>query len=191
MLRRGLRWQPEYGGFTTLLAQLMIQRGWASVHLGTVEEGFDEIGRGMAIMPPTVGVPRHLFRRFLAEVYLLAKRADDGLRVVSEDLRDWEGGKRHMDHAELHQLRGDLLLLQNASDATEAESCFRDAIEIAQRQQAKSWELRATMSLARLLRDAGRRDEARNARRNLRRFTEGFDTADLKDAKALLDELSA
>ena len=95
-------------------------------------------------------------------------------------------------HAELCRLKGELLLLQNASDATEAESCFREAIAIAQRQQAKSWELRATMSLARLLAKQGRRDEARAMLAEIYNwFTEGFDTPDLKDAKALLEELSA
>jgi predicted ATPase len=91
----------------------------------------------------------------------------------------------------LYRLKGELLLLQNSSGATEAESCFREAIKIAQRQQAKSWELRATMSLARLLAKARRRDEARAMLADIYHwFTEGFDTADLKDAKALLDELN-
>jgi predicted ATPase len=181
----------EYG-FTTLLLHLMIQQGWALVHLGATEEGLDQIGRGMAILPTTTGVARHLFRRLLAEAYLLAKRADDGLREVSEGLRDSEGGMCQWDHAELYRLKGELLLLQNASDATEAESCFREAIEIAQRQQAKSWELRATMSLARLLAKHGRRDEASAMLAEIYGwFTEGFDTADLIDAKSLLEELSA
>ena len=73
---------------------------------------------------------------------------------------------------------------------TENPTCFRNAIDIAQRQSAKSWELRATVSLARLLRDTNRRDEARTMLAEIYNwFTEGFDTADLKDAKALLDEL--
>jgi predicted ATPase len=186
----GIVLASEYG-FSGLLPLLMIQQGWALVHLGRVEEGFDQIGRGMAILPSTAVVQRHLFRRLLAEAYLVAKRADDGLRAVSEGLRDLEGSKPHIDGAELYRLKGELLLLQNASDATEAESCFREAIEIAQRQQAKSWELRATMSLARLLAKQGRRDEARTMLAEIYGwFTEGFDTADLKDAKALLDELA-
>ena len=169
---------------------MMIQQGWALVHLGRVEEGFEQIGQGTAIMPPTMGAA-HLYRRFLAEVYLLAKRDDDGWRVVSEGLRDLEGSKRHVDHAELYRLKGELLLLQSASAHAQAESCFREAIEIAQRQQAKSWELRATMSLARLLAKQGRRDEARAMLAEIYNwFTEGFDTPDLKDAKALLEELS-
>ncbi len=184
----GIVLATEYG-FSTLLPQVMIQRGWALVHLGAVEEGLDQISRGIAVQP--VGAPaRHLFRRLLAEVYLLAKRADDGLRVVSEGLRDLEGSKRRRDHAELHRLKGELLLLQNGAGATEAESCFCEAIEISRRQQAKSWELRATTSLARLLATQCKRNEARTILTEIYGwFTEGFDTADLKDAKALLDEM--
>jgi len=125
------------------------------------------------------------------EGLLVAKRADDGLRAVGEGLRDLEANRRQWDHAELYRLKGELLLLQNAG-ATETESCFREAIEIAQRQWAKSWELRATMSLARLLGKQNRREEARTMLAEIYGwFTEGFDTADLKEAKELLDELSA
>jgi len=86
---------------------------------------------------------------------------------------------------------GDLLLKQNSNTA-EAQSCLQRAIQIARKQSGRSWELRATMSLARLLRDTNRRDEAREMLADIYNwFTEGFDTADLKDAKALLDELGA
>ena len=91
----------------------------------------------------------------------------------------------------LHHVKGELLLTQNPSDVAEAELCFRTAIEIAGRQSARSEELRATTSLARLLNDQGKRDEARTMLADIYGwFTEGFDTADLKDAKALLYELS-
>jgi predicted ATPase len=81
--------------------------------------------------------------------------------------------------------------MQPNFQAAQAESCFQHAIEVARKQSAKSWELRATMSLARLLRHTGRRDEARALLAEIYNwFTEGFDTADLKEAKALLDELS-
>jgi predicted ATPase len=83
------------------------------------------------------------------------------------------------------------LLVENPSDVAEAEQCFRTAIEIARRQSARSEELRATTSLARMLRDTARRDEARAMLAEIYNwFTEGFDTSDLKEAKALLDELS-
>ena len=90
----------------------------------------------------------------------------------------------------LHHVKGELLLVQNSSDVTEAERCFRAAIEIARRQSARSAELRATTSLARLLDKQDRRDEAHTMLAEIYGwFTEGFDTADLKDAKALLDAL--
>jgi predicted ATPase len=90
----------------------------------------------------------------------------------------------------LHHVKGELLLAQTPSDVPGAERCFRAAIEIARRQSARSPELRATTSLARLVNEQGRRDEARTMLAEIYRwFTEGFDTADLKDAKALLDKL--
>jgi predicted ATPase len=130
-----------------------------------------------------------MFRCLLAEVYLVAKRADDGLRVVSEGLGDLEGS-RLIHHAELHRLKGELLLLQNASAQPQAESCFREAVEVARRQQAKSWELRASTSLARLIAKQGRRKARTMLAEIYGWFTEGFDTAELKDAKTLLDDLA-
>jgi len=89
------------------------------------------------------------------------------------------------------RLKGELLLKQDNSNTAEAQKCFERAIEIARKQSAKSLELRATMSLARLLDKRGKRDEARAMLADIYNwFTEGFDTADLKDAKALLDELT-
>jgi class 3 adenylate cyclase/tetratricopeptide (TPR) repeat protein len=102
-----------------------------------------------------------------------------------------ETGERHYE-AEVHRIKGELLLAQNLSAVSQAEESFRKAIDIARRQNGKSWELRATTSLARLLRDTNRGDEARTMLAEIYNwFTEGFDTADLKDAKALLDELTA
>jgi len=99
--------------------------------------------------------------------------------------------EEHYYEAELHRLRGELLLMRTDADREGAERCFRKAIDIARRQSAKSWELRANTSLARLLREMNRRNEARGMLADIYNwFTEGFDTADLKDAKTLLDELS-
>jgi predicted ATPase len=93
--------------------------------------------------------------------------------------------------AELHRLRSELLLIQDTSKVQEAERCLRTAIEIAREQSTKSWELRATTGLARLLVKQGRRDEARAMLAEIYGwFTEGFGTADLKDAKSLLDHLN-
>jgi predicted ATPase len=93
--------------------------------------------------------------------------------------------------AEIHRLRGELLLRQNDSNLVPAKSCFERAIQIASRQGAKSLQLRTTMSLGRLLASQGYREGARSMLGEIYNwFTEGFDTADLKEAKALLDELS-
>jgi predicted ATPase len=93
--------------------------------------------------------------------------------------------------AELHRLKGELLLQQSPDNAAEAETCFHKAIEVAQSQHAKSWELRAATSLARLWQQQDKRQDAYDLLAPVYGwFTEGFDTADLKDAKALLDELS-
>ena len=98
--------------------------------------------------------------------------------------------EQHYYEAELHRLRGELLLMRTDADREGAERCFRKAIDIARRQSAKSWELRAATSLARLKAKLGKRDEGRTILAEIYNwFTEGFDTVDLKDAKALLDEL--
>ncbi len=94
-------------------------------------------------------------------------------------------------HLLLQQVQGDLMLMGDISTAAKAELCFRQVIDVARRQDAKFFELRATTSLARLLAKQGRRDEARTMLAEIYSwFTEGFDTADLKDAKALLEALS-
>jgi predicted ATPase len=118
-------------------------------------------------------------------------RLDDGLSALTESLAIADEHEIRFYEGEAHRLKGELLLRQNDSNAPEAQSCFERAIEIARKQSAKSWELRATTSLARLLGDTGRRAEAHTMLAEIYNwFTEGFDTLDLKDAKALLDELS-
>ena len=94
--------------------------------------------------------------------------------------------------AEVHRIAGDIALKSPEPDAAKAEAYFERALSVARKQQAKSWELRAAMSMARLWRDQGKREEARDLLAPVYGwFTEGFDTLDLKEAKALLDELSA
>jgi predicted ATPase len=115
---------------------------------------------------------------------------DEGLRTIDESFPIIERTGQRQHEAEVHRLRGELLLAQDSSNAAHSEKSFRTAIEIARKQRAKSWELRATTSLAQLLAKQGRRDEARAMLAEIYGwFTEGFDTLDLKDAKALLDEL--
>jgi tetratricopeptide (TPR) repeat protein len=124
---------------------------------------------------------------YLARIHLELGRPADALAVVEAAIA--RGSEQRDADAELHRTRGEGLLEHVRSD--EAEGCFRRAFEIARGQSAKSYELRAATSLARLLRDQGRRDEARAILAPVFDwFTEGFDTADLKDAKALLDELA-
>jgi predicted ATPase len=95
-------------------------------------------------------------------------------------------------HTEMLRIKGEILLIGDKPHAPKAEQCFHTAIDVARTQEARWWELRATMSLARLLHDTGRRDEARTMLAAIYSwFTEGFDTADLIDARSLLDELGA
>ncbi len=125
----------------------------------------------------------------MAECLGRAGQAEDGLKLVDEALAT--AGYR-CGEADWYRIKGDLLLLRDGANAAEAEKCFHNAIDIARAQHAKLFELRATNSLARLLAQHVRRDEARTMLAEIYGwFTEGFDTADLKDAKALLDELSA
>jgi len=119
-----------------------------------------------------------------------AQQFDEGLSTIEQAFPVIEKSDERCYEAEVHRLKGELLLAKDASNATQAEECLRTAIDIARHQMAKSWELRATTSLARLLRDTNRRDEGRTMLAEIYNwFTEGFDTADLKDAKALLEEL--
>jgi predicted ATPase len=118
-------------------------------------------------------------------------RFDEGLGTIDEAFAFIERTDQRYYEPELHRLRGELLLGQGASNTEHAEQSFRTAIGIARKQHAKSWELRAVTSLARALAKQGERDQARSVLAEAYNwFTEGFDTADLKDAKALLEELS-
>jgi predicted ATPase len=127
----------------------------------------------------------------LARAYLRAGRADRALNTLDKALARGERSRLHLDSAEVHRLRAEAILMLDPSATAATEGCLRTAIEIARGQSAKWWELRATVSLARLLARTDRRDEARAMLSDIYGwFTEGFDTADLKDAKALLDELS-
>ena len=125
----------------------------------------------------------------LARAQLGAKHIEEGLGTATEAVAQVERADERYCEAEIHRLQGELLLSQD--NEPEAEACFRTAIEIARRQQAKSWELRATISLARLWQAQGKTEEARDALVKVYQwFTEGFDTPDLKEAQALLDELA-
>jgi tetratricopeptide (TPR) repeat protein len=168
-------------------------RGWALVELGQPMEGAPEMEAAIASFRGLGGVPREQFTiATLAHTYGQMGRRDEALVMLDQALGHIERTGEKLDEAEMFRLKGDVLLMGDDAATTDAQRCFRVAIDIAQVQGAKWWELRATTSLARLLRNTGRRDEARTMLAEIYNwFTEGFDTLDLKEAKALLDELSA
>jgi class 3 adenylate cyclase/tetratricopeptide (TPR) repeat protein len=175
-----------------MLAEATSQHGAARVAQGAIDEGIDEIKRGMGAWTATGSLPRGRFFCRLAEAYRRAGLAEEGLEAAAEGLALVERTGERGSEAELHRLRGELVLLHDPRAEEDAETFLRRAIEVACHQSAKLWELVATTSLARLLAKQGKRDEARTMLSDVYNwFTEGFDTADLKNAKALLKELSA
>ena len=117
---------------------------------------------------------------------------DDAWRCIGEAMTAVEISKESFCEAEIHRRAGEIALKSSRPDAAKAEGYFERALAVARKQQARSWELRTAMSLARLWRDQGKRDEARELLAPVHGwFTEGFDTLDLKEANALLDELGA
>ena len=117
---------------------------------------------------------------------------DDAWRCIDEAMMAVETTKERWFEAEIHRIAGEIALMSPEPDAAKAEAYFERALAVARQQQAKSWELRAAMSLARLWRDQGKVQQARELLAPVYGwFTEGFDTRDLKEAKALLEELAS
>jgi predicted ATPase len=158
---------------------------------GNFAEGLETMLQGMRTLKADGSNLMYAnFCPVLADGYLAAGQPAEGLAAVEEAIDHAERDENRFGEPELHRLKGELLLLAGAAES-EAEKSLREAIAIAQRQEAKSWELRAATSLARLLRKQGKVDEARQTLSQIYNwFTEGFETADLKEAKALLDDLS-
>ena len=185
-------------GFPFWLAWGTMLRGWTLADQGQGEAGVSQIREGLAAWQTTgTEIYRPYFLALLAEVQGKAGQTEEGLRVVNEALAIVERTEERFYEAELYRLKGELLLhderrMQNDERQTqEAETCFQQALAVARQQQAKSWELRAATSLARLWQSRGKTTEAHDLLTPVYEwFTEGFDTADLKDAKALLDGLS-
>jgi len=164
-------------------------RGWALADKGRGQEGLAEMSRALPALEGLVATPT--FYALLADSYRKNGRLEEGLTTVASALRETERGGERNFLTEIYRVKGELLLTRDPPDEAEAERCFRTAIDVARRQKARFYELRATTSLARLLNRQGKRDEARAMLSEIYGwFTEGFDTADLKDAKALLDELA-
>jgi predicted ATPase len=200
-------------GFPETLAFGAIFRGWALAEQGRAEEGIVQLHEGLAALR-AIGteVQRPYYLAMLAEACGKAERPEEGLRVVAEALAQVDKTGERYYEAELYRLYGELTLQKafkvqsskfkvpspqplapstRAEVEREAEVCFLKSIKIAQRQQAKSLELRATVSLARLWQQQGKHHAACNTLSEIYSwFTEGFDTKDLQEAKALLAELS-
>jgi predicted ATPase len=181
----------EQEGFPHYRATGILIRGWAAAAHGQLEAGTAAIEEGLAALRAAgANVRRSYYLALLADVRGRAGRPEAGQSVVTEALAFAEESGERWWEAELYRLRGELLLAQSTDNRAEAEACFRRALEIARQQSAKAFELRAATSLARLWAEQGERRRAHDLLAPAYGwFTEGFDTADLKDAKALLDEL--
>jgi predicted ATPase len=195
-------------GFPFLSALATLLQGWVLADQGHGEQGLAQVHEGLAALRATGAESwRPYFLALLAEAYGQTGQAEEGLSILAEALATvHKTGERHYE-AELYRLKGALTLapssvrrlvssVTNAHSPTpnpqiQAETCFLKAIEIARRQHAKSLELRATMSLARLWQQQGKREAARQRVAEIYSwFTEGFDTKDLQEAKALMQELT-
>jgi predicted ATPase len=182
----------EQLGFPFYLGLGRFLRGFARVESGEGEAGIAEMQQAMvelAQIGSGIGAPALLF--FLAEDLRKVGRHDEALGVLGLGVARAEGQGQHYYDAELHRLRAEILLDMDANAVEEAEALFGQSLEIARRQEAKTFELRAATSLARLWQRQGKRDAARALLAPVYEwFTEGFETRDLKEAKILLDELS-
>ena len=178
-------------GLASISAMATTCFGAALIVQGHHEQGIAAMRSGFTAFRATGGTPRIRDLCFLASGLGRAGRPQEALEVVDEGLASVAKTGERIASPSLHRVKGELLLAQTPSDSVEAEQCFRTAIKIAREQSARSEELRATTVLARLLAKQARRDEARAMLAEIYGwFTEGFDTADLKDAKTLLNELA-
>jgi DNA-binding NtrC family response regulator/predicted ATPase len=178
-------------GFTLWLAMGTILHGWVLAVQDQPAQGMVQLRQGLAAYRATgTALAQSYLLALVAEAYLNGGRAEEGLRVIAEALAAVHDSGERCYEAELYRLQGELLLARPAEPHAEAEACFCQALAVARRQQAKSLELRAAMSLARLWQDQGKRDKAGQLLRDIYGwFTEGFDTADLQEAKTLLTAL--
>jgi len=173
-------------GFTRWVLQGAVLQGWLLAQHGKGQEGILKMRQGA-----TVVREQSYYAVPLAEAYGKEGQSEEGLRVISEELaRVHKIGERFYE-VELYRIKGELLLKKPVANEEQAESCFQQAIEVARHQAAKSLELRGAMSLSRLWKRQGKQKEAQQLLAEIYNwFTEGFDTADLKAAKALLEELA-
>jgi class 3 adenylate cyclase/predicted ATPase len=188
----GVRLAEEKGA-VFLKAMAMAQRGCVLALVGNGADAVRTITAALTAYRSTgATVWTTSFLSYLALALADLGKFDDAERYIGEAMTVIETAKERWFEAEVDRIAGEITLRTFAPDAAKAEAYFQRALGVARQQQAKSWELRAAMSMARLWRDQGKRDEARDLLAPVYGwFTEGFDTLDLKEAKALLDELSS
>jgi adenylate cyclase len=181
----------EFGFVSLHIAR--VAHGCALAGTGQLDRAIPEMEAGIGTLRDIGGAPRlDYYTAILAESYAKVGLIEKGLKMLDVSLVHIERTGEKVDEAEMVRLKGEMLLMHAPSATIEAEKCFRQALEVARAQEAKWWELRSSVSLARLLRDTNRRDEAHRLLGEIYGwFTEGFELPDLKDAKALLEELSA
>jgi predicted ATPase len=171
----------------------MLVRGWVLALTGKASDTIHTLVSGILAWRSTGStafVP--LFLSHLATAHAELSQFDDAWRCIGDALAAIETTGERWFESEVNRLAGEILLKSPNMDSVKAQAHFEHALAVARQQQAKSWELRAAMSMARLWRDQGKRDEARELLAPVYGwFTEGFDTLDLKEAKDLLDELSS
>jgi predicted ATPase len=180
------------GGFSLFTAEATFLLGWAHTQQGQTEEGIVQMRQGLAAWRATgAELLCPLFLGSLADGCSNVGSIGDASGVMAEAMVAVQRSDEQMYAPELYRLNGEMQLLNEASKSTAAEKYFRDAMDLAHRQGAKLWELRAATSLSRLLHKQNRRDEVIAMLADIYGwFTEGFNTVDLKEAKALLDELA-
>jgi len=175
---------PYYLAWTTFL------QGWVLTEQDAVSQGIELMERGLAdLQAMRTGLRRPYYLGLLAEAYGKSGRIEDGLRLLADGIAQAREQGQGLYEPELHRMRGEMLTQGEAYE--QAETCYRRALNLSRRQKAKLSELRAAASLARLLKSQGKRMEAHGElARIVDWFTEGLDTSDLVEARALLDELA-
>src|SRR5262245_35501042 len=178
-------------GIPFWLGVALILQGWGRATRTQAAEQIPSMHDGMTIYRATdAALWLPYFLTLLAETYGAASQPHAGLRLLDEAHTVIDNTQERFYEAEVHRVQGELVLAQAADQHAQAETCFQHALDVAHRQQARSWELRAALSLARLWQQQGKRAETRALLAPVYGwFTEGFDTADLQEARALLDEL--
>ncbi len=171
----------------------MRDQGWVSAMTGKAADAVQKISSAITALRPmglTLWMPSHM--SYLARAHAELGQIDDAWRCIAEAITAVETTKETWCEAEINRIAGEIALMSLEQNTSKAEAYFERALAVARAQQAKSWELRAAMSMARLWRDQDKRQQAHDLLAPVYGwFTEGFDTINLKEAKALLDELQA